>query len=82
MAKQTKTTKKSLKLGECNSQAWLESTQTRPKQVAMLFSRTQKGYLLEEAKVVNTINQHTTEFITMDVRSIKSDLNKKGITTR
>ena len=51
---------------------------TRPKTMVLTVERTANGYTLQEATVLNKINQYTARPVSVDVRSITEDLNKKG----
>ena len=51
---------------------------TRPKTMVLTVERTANGYTLQEATVLNKITQYTARPVSVDIRSITEDLNKKG----
>jgi hypothetical protein len=51
---------------------------TRPKTMVLTVERTANGYTLQEATILNKINQYTARPVSVDIRSITEDLNKKG----
>jgi len=65
---------------EGSIQSWISSKKTRPKTVFLTLQRTQDGYTVEEATIMNRTNQYGVRPITVDVRAIVSDINQKGLT--
>ena len=61
-------------------QSWISSKKTRPKTVFLTLQRTQDGYTVGEATIMNRTNQYGVRPVTVDVRAIVSDINKKGLT--
>lgn len=61
-------------------QDWISSKKTRPKTVVLTLQRTQEGYMVEEATIINRTNQYGVRPVTVDVRAIVTDINKKGLT--
>lgn len=61
-------------------QAWISSKRTRPKTVFLTLQRTQDGYTVEEATIMNRTNQYGVRPVTVDVRAIVSDIKQKGLT--
>lgn len=70
----TKTTNRTTK----SSTKTFSFRNTRPKTMVLTVERTANGYTLQEATILNKINQYTARPVSVDVRSITEDLNKKG----
>lgn len=64
---------------EGSIQAWISSKKTRPKTVFLTLQRTQDGYTVEEATIMNRTNQYGVRPVTVDVRAIVSDINRRGL---
>ena len=78
MKNKTKQAKRT-RLGECSTQKWLSSSRTRPKTVVLTLQRTQHGYVMQDAAILNRVNQHGVVAVSADIRAITEDLNTKGI---
>lgn len=70
-AKKTKTTMKS----QTKSPSFISA---RPKTVVLTVERSANGYTIQEATLLNKINQYSSRAVSIDIRSITSDINKKG----
>lgn len=87
MKTKTKTTSRARKsqranrrcLGTVSTKTWVNSTRTRPKTVVLTLERTQSGYTVQEATIMNRINQYGTVAVAADVRAITQDINTKGL---
>lgn len=51
---------------------------TRPKTMVLTVERTANGYTLQEATLLNKINQYSARPVSVDIRTITADINKKG----
>jgi hypothetical protein len=69
VAKSTKTQKQTKSFAFAN---------TRPKTMVLTVERTANGYTLQEATLLNKINQYSARPVSVDIRSITADINKKG----
>lgn len=87
MKTKTKTTNRSRQarrvsrrcLGSVSTKTWVNSTRTRPKTVLLTLERTQSGYTVREATIMNRINQYGIVPVAADVRAITEDINTKGL---
>jgi hypothetical protein len=66
-------------LGSVSTKTWVDSTRTRPKTVVLTLERTQSGYTVQEATILNRINQYGVVPVAADVRAITKDINTKGL---
>jgi len=66
-------------LGTVSTKTWVNSTRTRPKTVLLTLERTQSGYTVQEATIMNRVNQYGIVPVAADVRTITQDINTKGL---
>ena len=71
VAKKTETT---------SSCSWLKSNTSRPKTLFVQMQRTATGYTIKEATVLSPINQHASRRVSVNVRAVTEDINRRGIT--
>lgn len=64
---------------DTNIQAWLDSNKTRPKTVVLTLNRTNSGYTIQEAVILNRTNQHVVEPVLVSSTAIATDINRRGI---
>jgi len=59
--------------------AWLNSNTSRPKTLIVQMQRTANGYTIKEATVLSPINQHASRSVSVSVRAVTEDINRRGI---
>lgn len=59
--------------------AWLNSNTSRPKTLIVQMQRTANGYTIKEATVLSPINQHASRSVSVPVRAVTEDINRRGI---
>lgn len=59
--------------------AWLSSNTSRPKTLIVQMQRTANGYTIKEATVLSPINQHASRSVSVPVRAVTEDINRRGI---
>lgn len=69
-------------LGKCSSDVWFDAPNTRNKFVDVTLERTEDGYRIVQAHIMNPVNQHAVDYVRADVRALKRDINRRGIYTR
>jgi hypothetical protein len=67
-------------LGQCPTEKWMSSNRTRPKTVFLTLTRTQEGYTVQEATILNRVNQFAAVPVTVDAKAIIKDINGRGLT--
>lgn len=60
--------------------AWINSNTSRPKTLIVQMQRTASGYTIKEATVLSPVNQHSSRQISVSVRAVTEDINRRGIT--
>lgn len=67
-------------LGQCSAEKWMSSSRTRPKTVFLTLTRTQDGYTVQEATILNRVNQFASVPVSVDAKAIIKDINGRGLT--
>jgi hypothetical protein len=63
-----------------SSCSWMNSNTSRPKTLFVQMQRTATGYTIKEATVLSPINQHASRHVSVNVRAVTEDINRRGIT--
>ena len=70
-------------LGQGSTEAWFQAENARPKTISVTFERTTDGgYRVDEAAILNRINQYDASWVRADVRALARDIKRRGLFTR
>lgn len=76
----TQPTSNKVELGKGSTEQWFRSEHARPKLINVTFVRTTDGgYQVQEAAILNRVNQHTTKWVRADVRALARDVRRRGL---
>jgi hypothetical protein len=76
----TQPTSNKIELGKGSTEQWFLAENTRPKLINVTFVRTTDGgYQVQEAAILNRVNQHSTKWVRADVRALARDVKRRGL---
>lgn len=79
----TNNTSKKIELGKGSTEQWFQADHARPKLVNVTFERTTDGgYRVQEAAILNRVNQHESNWVKADVRALARDIKRRGLLSR
>lgn len=77
------TTNSKIELGKGSTEQWFKSDNARPKLVNVTFERTTDGgYRVQEAAILNRLNQHQASWVKADARALARDIKQRGLFAR
>jgi hypothetical protein len=69
-----------VELGTGSTTEWFNAENARPKLVNVTFERTvDGGYRVQEAAILNRVNQHAANWVKADVRALTRDIKRRGL---
>jgi len=76
----TNTTTTRVELGKNSTELWFNAVNARPKLINVTFERTvDGGYQVQEAAILNRVNQHQANWVKADVRALARDIKRRGM---
>jgi hypothetical protein len=76
----TNTATERVELGKGSTEQWFKAENVRPKLVNVTFERTTDGgYRVQEAAILNRVNQHEASWVKADARALARDIKLRGL---